>query len=78
MFIGAINRVGTEAPWNIGEFYGPSYAVNPRGEIVAQASADSDELLIHEIDLDMVREIRNNRQFFRDRRPELYDPLIEL
>ena len=78
VFIGAINRVGTEAPWNIGEFYGSSYVVNPRGEIVAQASADSDELLIHEIDLDMVREIRNNWQFFRDRRPELYDPLIEL
>ena len=78
VFIGAINRVGTEAPWNIGEFYGSSYVVNPRGEIEAQASADSDELLIHEIDLDMVREIRNNWQFFRDRRPELYDPLIEL
>ena len=78
VFIGAINRVGTEAPWNIGEFYGSSYVVNPRGEIVAQASADKDELLIHEIDLDMVREIRNNWQFFRDRRPELYDTLIEL
>ena len=78
MFIGAINRVGTEAPWNIGEFYGSSCVVNLRGEIVAQVSADSDELLIHEIDLDIVREIRNNWQFFRDRRPALYDPLIEL
>ena len=78
VFIGAINRVGTEAPWNIGEFYGSSYVVNPRGEIEAQASADKDELLIHEIDLEMVREIRNNWQFFRDRRPELYDTLIEL
>ena len=65
VLIGAIDQAGTEAPWNI-------------GEIVAQASDDSDELLIHEIDLDMVRKIRNNRQFFRDRRPELYDPLIEL
>ena len=78
VFIGAINRVGTEAPWNIGEFYGSSYIVNPRGEIEAQASRDKDELLIHEIDLDMVRQIRNNWQFFRDRRPELYDTLIEL
>ncbi len=78
VFIGAINRVGTEAPWNIGRFYGSSYIVNPRGQIEAQASPDQDELLIHEIDLEMVREIRNNWQFFRDRRPELYDPLIEL
>ena len=78
VFIGAINRIGTEEPWNIGRFYGSSYIVNPRGQIEAQASPDQDELLIHEIDLDMVREIRNNWQFFRDRRPELYDPLIEL
>ena len=78
VFIGAVNRIGTEEPWNIGRFYGSSYIVNPRGQIEAQASSDQDELLIHEIDLDMVREIRNNWQFFRDRRPELYDPLIEL
>ena len=78
VFIGATNRVGTEEPWNIGTFYGSSYIVNPRGQIEAQASPDQDELLIHEIDLEMVREIRNNWQFFRDRRPELYDPLIEL
>ena len=78
VFIGAVNRIGTEEPWNIGRFYGSSYIVNPRGQIEAQASPDQDELLIHEIDLDMVREIRNNWQFFRDRRPELYDPLIEL
>ena len=78
VFIGAVNRIGTEEPWNIGRFYGSSYIVNPRGQIEAQASPDKDELLIHEIDLDMVREIRNNWQFFRDRRPELYDPLIEL
>ena len=78
VFIGAVNRIGTEEPWNIGNFYGSSYIVNPRGQIEAQASADQDELLIHEIDLEMIREIRNNWQFFRDRRPELYDPLIEL
>ena len=77
VFIGAINRVGDEAPWNIGTCYGSSYIVNPRGKIEAQASGDQDELLVHEIDLDMVREIRNKWQFFRDRRPELYDPLVE-
>jgi hypothetical protein len=36
-WMGCINRVGTEAPWNIGKFYGSSYFVNPRGETVAQA-----------------------------------------
>src|ERR1017187_5860836 len=43
-FVGAINRVGTEAPWNIGEFYGSSYFCDPRGRIFAQASRDQDEV----------------------------------
>lgn len=75
VYIGAINRVGTEAPWNIGEFYGQSYFVNPRGEIEAIASRDKDELLVHEMDMEMIKEIRNKWQFFRDRRPETYDVL---
>lgn len=78
VFIGAINRVGTEAPWNIGEFYGQSYIVNPRGSIEAIASRDKDELLVHDIDLDMVRQVRDNWQFFRDRRPETYGPLTKV
>ena len=74
-WIGAINRVGTEAPWDIGEFYGQSYFVNPRGQIEKQASRDQDELIIHDMNMDMVREVRNLWQFFRDRRPETYGPL---
>jgi len=77
-FIGATNRTGTEAPWNVGEFYGQSYFVNPRGEIEAIASRDQDELLIHEMDMNMVQEIRNKWQFFRDRRPETYTYLTDL
>ncbi|MEQ1929797.1 MAG: nitrilase-related carbon-nitrogen hydrolase [Parvularculaceae bacterium] len=75
-FIGAINRVGTEAPWNIGEFYGQSYFVNPRGQIEKIASRDKDELLIHDMNLDMVKEVRDLWQFFRDRRPDAYGPLV--
>ena len=79
VFIGAINRIGKEEPWadEMGEFYGSSYIVNPRGAIEAQASYGDDELLVHEIDLDMIREVRNTWQFFRDRRPESYFDLIE-
>ena len=46
--------------------------------IEAIASRDQDELLVHEIDMDMVREVRNTWQFFRDRRPETYDCLTDL
>jgi N-carbamoylputrescine amidase len=79
VFIGAINRVGKEEPWagKMGEFYGSSYIVNPRGQIEAQASYDQDELLIHEIDLDMIRQVRDTWQFFRDRRPDAYGSLVK-
>ncbi len=77
-FVGAINRVGFEAPWNIGEFYGQSYFCNPRGQIVAQASRDKDELITAELDFDQIREVRNVWQFFRDRRPETYDGIVKL
>jgi len=76
-FIGAINRVGTEAPWNIGEFYGSSYFCDPRGQIFAQASRDHDEVLTADLDLDIIAKVRNTWQFFRDRRPEMYHPLVE-
>ena len=77
-FMGCINRVGTEKPWNLGKFYGSSYFVDPRGQIFAQASEDKDELLIADFDLDMIEEVRSVWQFFRDRRPETYGKLIEL
>ena len=65
-------------PWNLGEFYGTSYFVNPRGQIIVEASRDNDELLVAEFDLDMIDEVRSTWQFFRDRRPETYDKLVEL
>ena len=77
-FMGCINRVGMEAPWNVGRFYGSSYFVNPRGEIFAQASEDNDELLVSEFNLEMIDEVRNVWQFFRDRRPETYEKMTEL
>jgi len=77
-YMGCINRVGTEAPWNIGRFYGNSYHVNPRGEIIDCASEDEDELLISTLDLDMIEEVRKTWQFYRDRRPETYAKLTEI
>ena len=76
-FIAAINRVGQEGPWNIGEFYGQSYFCDPKGQIVSQGSRDKDELVTAELDLDMIREVRDTWQFYRDRRPETYGPLVQ-
>ena len=76
-FIGAINRVGVEAPWNIGEFYGTSYFCDPRGQVFAQASRDKDEVLTADVDLDMITEVRKTWQFYRDRRPDMYEALVK-
>jgi N-carbamoylputrescine amidase len=75
-FVGAINRVGHEEPWDIGEFYGQSYFCDPRGQMLAEASRDRDELVVADLDMDLIREVRNTWQFFRDRRPDSYDSLV--
>jgi len=77
-FMGCINRVGEEKPWNLGRFYGTSYHVDPRGQMIDVASEYDDELLISEFDLDLIDEVRSTWQFFRDRRPETYGKLTEL
>ena len=76
-FLGAINRVGTEAPWNIGEFYGQSYFVNPRGKFLVEGSRDRDEVIVAEMDLDLIEEVRRTWQFYRDRRPDSYGDMVE-
>jgi beta-ureidopropionase len=76
-FIAAINRVGEEAPWRIGRFYGQSYFCDPRGRMVAEAG-EGEELLTADLDLDLIEEVRTTWQFFRDRRPETYGDLTKL
>ena len=76
-FVAASNRVGTEAPWNIGKFYGTSYLVGPRGDFIATGSEDQDELVVGVADLEQIEETRRTWQFFRDRRPETYGDMVE-
>ena len=75
-FIAASNRVGTEAPWNIGKFYGSSYFCDPRGNFLSVGSEDKDELIVAEMNLDMIEEVRRVWQFYRDRRPDSYEDVV--
>jgi beta-ureidopropionase len=77
-FVAASNRVGTEAPWNIGKFYGTSYLVDPRGAFVATASEEKDELIVGVANLEMIEEVRRTWQFYRDRRPETYGDMTKI
>jgi beta-ureidopropionase len=73
-FVGAVNRVGEELVEGA-RFYGSSYFCDPRGQIIAQASDRDDEVLVADLDLAMIDEVRTTWQFFRDRRPETYAEL---
>ncbi len=64
--------MGVEKPWGIGEFYGSSYFCDPRGQMVAQAARDKDEVLVADLDLEKMGEVLRVWQFYRDRRPETY------
>lgn len=75
-FIGAINRVGVE-PLGDDDFYGGSYFVDPRGRLVGEAaSGDADEVIVRDLDMGVLEEVRNTWAFYRDRRPEAYGPLV--
>ena len=75
-FVGAINRVGQE-PFGDNDFYGSSYFVDPRGQIIGESASDTEEeLVIRDLDLDMIEEVRQQWAFYRDRRPDAYGDLV--
>jgi beta-ureidopropionase len=75
-FVGTINRVGKE-PYGDNDFYGQSYFCTPRGEFVGEVGdAYEEELLVRDLDLDLIKEVRDVWQFYRDRRPDAYDKIV--
>jgi len=74
-FVGAINRVGVE-PLGDNDFYGTSYFASPRGQIVDGAASDqNEELVLRDLDLSHISEVRDQWAFYRDRRPDMYGGL---
>ncbi|MCR4404032.1 MAG: acyltransferase [Candidatus Acetothermia bacterium] len=76
-FVGTINRVGKEEEFGPNDYYGQSYFCTPRGEFVGEVGdAYKEELIVRDLDLDLIREVRNTWQFYRDRRPETYGQIV--
>ena len=76
-FVGAINRVGIE-PLGDDDFYGTSYFADPRGQLVGEAASGHDEeLVVRDLDLSLIEEVRNQWAFYRDRRPDAYGSLVQ-
>ena len=75
-FVGAINRVGIEAEIGDNDFYGTSYFVDPEGKFVGEpADPYKPELVVRDLDMDLLAEVRNRWAFYRERRPDAYGDL---
>ncbi len=73
----ASNRIGTEVEGDASiSFYGSSFIADQHGEIVAQGDDHSEEILLYEFDLDELAKERREWGIFRDRRPEMYAPML--
>ena len=78
VFVAAVNRVGYEGTAESGlEFWGHSFICDPFGQVLAEASADKEEILIVECDPKRIEETRRNWPFLRDRRIDAYSPILK-
>ncbi|MCU1285615.1 MAG: hydrolase, carbon-nitrogen family [Acidobacteriales bacterium] len=85
VFVAVVNRVGHEdgnirgnvAPVGQGlEFWGGSFLADPFGRVLVEASHDKEEILIGEVDLKELEEVRRNWPFLRDRRIDSYGNIV--
>jgi N-carbamoylputrescine amidase len=83
VYVAVVNRVGFEtgdvrgksAPGAGLEFWGGSFLCDPFGRVIAEASHDKEEILVGEVDLKALEDIRRNWPFLRDRRIDSYTPI---
>ncbi len=73
------NRVGTErGALGSVTYWGRSFIAGPRGEVLEKADSTSEMIIAHRFDLDVIGQMRAHWGLFRDRRPDLYGPLLTL
>ena len=80
VYVASVNRIGFEktVPTQAGlEFWGSSFICDPQGIVLAEASTDKEEILIAEINLEHIEDIRRNWPFLRDRRIDAYSKITE-
>jgi N-carbamoylputrescine amidase len=85
VYVAVPNRVGfetgdirgNEAAGKGLEFWGGSFIADPFGQVIAQASHDKEEILIAEVDLRRMEDVRRNWPFWRDRRVDAYAPITQ-
>tara|TARA_B100001142_G_scaffold328922_1_gene390411 strand:- start:1464 stop:2333 length:870 start_codon:yes stop_codon:yes gene_type:complete len=75
----ASNRIGQESSNDLSmEFYGSSFISNHLGELVSEADRESEKIITHTFDLDLIKQYRRDWGVYRDRRTDLYNEILTL
>lgn len=78
-FVGTINRVGIESEFGPNDYYGSSYFCDPRGSYLGDKASDkAEELVVRDLNMELIQQVRQTWQFYRDRRPEMYGDITAL
>ena len=77
-YVCGVNKVGVDVGGSTRNHHGDSLIANPRGEILAQASATHEDIVMADVDLSVIPELRALWGYYRDRRPDLYGPVVEI
>ncbi len=76
-FVAAINRVGAEGLTDT-DYYGSSYFASPRGQLIGGHASDTDdEVLVRDLDMSLIEDVRRHWAFYRDRRPDAYGDIAQ-
>ena len=76
-YVCGVNKVGVDVGGSARNHFGSSLIINPRGEILAQASDIREEIVTANVDLSVIPELRALWGYYRDRRPEMYGPVVK-
>jgi hypothetical protein len=77
-YVCGVNKVGVDVGGSARDHHGDSLICTPRGEILAQASATQDDIVMADVDLSVIAELAGLWGYYRDRRPDLYGPVAEM
>jgi beta-ureidopropionase len=77
-YVGGVNRVGRDTGiLTPRKHLGSSIIVDPKGQIIAQAGNERDQIIYADVDLNAIRDLRNHCGYYRDRRPEIYSKICQ-
>jgi len=76
-YVCGVNKVGVDLGGSTRDHHGNSMIVSPKGEVLAEASATADDIVMADVDLSVLPTLRSLWGYYRDRRPDKYGPVVD-